>query len=258
MVRKIEMLPEDETDARSAELDLRVARAVQAALKPVMEALAETKGQPVAGDTNSILSGLALAIAEINDQDSGRPKRLSPAEMARRAHARAQMEESIAEERRKAAEYKKRTKQDKDPGPDAPHYLAVGKLFLAEQVIQPFEVDSATKKPHGVSFRWLGAPNEAMRPINDAAKRIYDLFIESIGGPGKSVVSATQPWISAGGLVIDGIGGIPTHRAAPDPLELAGDLTLGPGQYDPRRDNINVLGTVAPPARHTGSPDRAA
>jgi len=250
------MLPEDEADARSAELDLRVARAVQAALKPVMDALAETKGQPVAGDTNSILSNLALAIAEINDRDSGRPKRLSPAELARRAHARAQMEEAIAEAHHKALAYKKETKQDRDPGPDAPHYQAIGKLYLGE-LVQPFEVDSATKKPHGVSFRWIGVPNEAMRPLNDAAKRIYDLFIESIGGPGTSVVSATQPWISAGGLVIDGIGGIPTHRAAPDPVEL-GNLTLGPGQYDPRRDSINVLGTIAAPARHTGSPDRAA
>jgi hypothetical protein len=225
---------------------------------PIIDAVKQSRGDPaIVGDDRSFAREMALAIAEIADGDQGR-KRTPPAELAKRAAARAKMDAAISTARRAVADYKATTGEKHNPGPNAPLYLATGKSHLDETLISTFEVDPATKKPYPVSFNWLAAPNEAMRPLNEAAKEIYKYFMESIGGQSELVAPQAQAWISAGGLVIQGIHGTPVNRQAPDPEQLASDFYIrGPGEFDPRRDRINVLGTIAEPARQMamGAPE---
>ena len=230
----------------------RVKAEMHAEFEPLIAAFRQSRGEAaVEGDNMSFARQMAMAIAEIADQDVNKPKRVPPEEMAKRARARSQMDEAIAVARRKAEDYKTTTGQKRDPGPDAPLYLATGKSCLDDRLVEPFEVDLATKKPYPVTFIWMGAPNEAMRPVNEAAKEIFGFFTESIGGKTEIVAAQAQSWISAGGLVIQGIHGTPVNRVAPNPEELAGDLyQRGPGQFDPRRSELNILGTIAEPARH--------
>lgn len=226
----------------------------------IIGAAKEATGQGQDGDGMAQMRELAMAIAEITDQNEGRPKRVPPAEMARRASARANMEKAIAAARSKAAKFRKAYKDETgrdttDTGPDAPLYLALGKIYIGENLIEPFQVDAATKKPFPVTFKYLDTPNESMRPLNDAAKEIHGYFVESIGGQTEIVAPMHQAWISAGGLVVQGAHGIPVSMAehrSPLPGEL--DLNvLGPGQFDPRRDRLQVLGTIMEPARHVST-----
>lgn len=249
--------------AKASEAATSAAKAaMHAEMTPLIEALRQSKGEPaVADDSLSFARQMALAIAELTDADQGR-KRTPPAELALRARARADMDAAIAKVRRKAEDYMATT-GGKDPGADAPLYLAIGKSYLDEQLIIPFEVDPATKKPYPVSFVWMGVPNEAMRPVNEPAKEIYAFFRRSIGDEASEAPSPPGPgWITAGGLVIQGIHGMPVsmgqHRAAPDPESmLSGLYQRGPGEFDPRRDRINILGTAAEPARQTGGEGNA-
>ncbi len=239
---------------------------IHAEIAPLIDALRQSKGEgQVEGDQMSFARQMAMAIAEIADGDQGR-KRTPPEELAKRARARAQMDEAIARARRKADEYRAATGQARDPGPDAPEYLALGKSYLDETLVEPFEVDAATKRPYPVKFVWFSAPNEAMAPLNETAHEIFTHFKVSIGEKGPLPLSPSgyqesekgQAWITAGGLVMMGMNGVPVsmqeHRGAPDPVALAANMfQRGPGQFDPRRDRINILGTVAEPARHVST-----
>lgn len=256
----------DAVAAASAEAIARAKAEIHAEVEPLIAALRQSKGEgAVEGDIQSMFRQMAMSFAEIADQDQGR-KRVPPEELAKRARARSQMEEAIIRARHKVEAYMAATGQTMDPGPDAPTYLATGKSYLGERIIQPFEVDEATKKPYPVRFTWTDAPNEAMAPLNEAAHEIFGFFKTSIGEKGPLPLSPSgykeyekgEAWVSAGGLVMMGLNGIPVsmqqHRKAPDPIELAGNLFQhGPGQFDPRRDRINILGTVAEPARHVAA-----
>jgi len=225
---------------------------VHAEFTALTDAFKQARGEPaVDGDVQSMFRQMAMAIAEISDQDQGR-KRIPPDELAKRAKARSLMDEAIARARRKVAEYRAETGDRKAFGPDAPNYLFVGKCYLGEELVEPFNVNPATKKPYPVIRTWVDVPNEAMRPVNDSAKEIFRYFTESIGGQTEVVVRQNQVWLSAGGNVVMGEHGVPVRREAPDPLALADEFQnhLGPGQFDPRRDKINVLGTISEPARH--------
>lgn len=220
----------------------------------------ESVGHPQADDSMTQMRELALAIAEITDQNEGRPKRVSPAEMARRAGARAKMEALIAEEQAKAIAFRKARKEEtgKDTNEvheGAPLYLALGKQFIGDTLHEPFAVDPVSKRPMPVTFNFLGIPNEPMRPMNDAAKAIFKEFMISIGGSTEIVAPRHQAWISAGGMVVSSAFGVPvsmaTHRT-PDAEDVGLDV-FGPGQFDPRRDRIQVLGSIAEPARHVST-----
>lgn len=243
--------------AASAETVAAAKASMLAEIAPLVNAIKQTQGAgAVDGDMMSNMRQLAMAIAEISDQDQGR-KRTSPAEMAIRAKARADMDAAILKHRRLDERYKTTTGTT-EPYPDAPLYMLLGKVYLGEQLFQPFEVDMATKKPYAVSIVWLGVPNEAMRPANDAAKEVYGFFKRSIGDePSDAPAPPGAAWISAGGQVLQGMHGVPVtaqrDRPLPDP-----DLHIrGPGVFDPRRDRINILGTVAEPARHIAADGQA-
>ncbi len=244
----------------SAEAAAAAKAEMHAEIAPLLDALKQSQGAPaVDNDQMSMFRQMAMAIAEISDQDQGR-QRVPPAELATRARGRADMEAAMLKHQRIAEEYKATT-GDELPSADAPTYLMIGKAYLGDELHNPFKVDEVTKKPYPVSVVWMGPPSDAMRPLNDAAKEIFGYFKISIGElmskeAKDAPVTPTQGWVSAGGAVILGMNGAPVSmrdkRALPS-IETA--YERGPGVFDPRRDRINILGTVAEPARQTGAPD---
>ena len=241
-------------DTSSPEFQTAVAFASQAAVDkamgPVNEMLARiAAAQPSATtgaeyDAQKLFSQMALAIAEISDQGTNR-KRVAPEILAQRTRSHALMIEAIIEAKRAHDER----------GEERPKYRAIGKMYLNERFIEPFTQDPATKKPVPVELYWSGVPNEVMRPMNAVADGIFKHFRDSIGSVDKTQ-EQTALWISAGGLVIVGEG--PARRAvgemdesgrpAPSLPAFDDDLSI-PGQTDPTKPFVQVLGSVAPAAR---------
>lgn len=188
---------------------------------------------------------LALAIGEISDQGTSR-KRIAPEILAKRAEARKRMEDMIVRTRESGA---------------SPEYRLTNQTYLDERLLQPYKLNAATKKPEPVEIIWDGVPNESMLPINDVAKEIYNLFMESIGGlttvsdkthDGRSFVPDSRPFsVTAGGLTVKGelnrrsmVGNLADSNQ-PRPNDRLKVI----GQNDPRAEEVHVLGTVAAPAR---------
>ncbi len=125
------------------------------------------KEQPLAkideAERPSWVSALALGIAELSDQGSG-VRRIPAPELAARDAARARMEELLDESRQSGTQ---------------PQYRLHFPVYLNDQLINPnFVVDGKVQKTEII---WGGVPNEAMEPVNDVARPIYEAFLRSIG-----------------------------------------------------------------------------
>jgi len=197
-----------------------------------------------------IFRNLALAIAEISDQGTDR-KRVAPEILAARAKAHASMIVEIMAMRERVAQ-----------GVEGalPIYALVAKVYINEVVVDPYCVDGFTHQTVQTRIFWDSVPNPAMRPENEAAKRIHDLYLASIGSTGLDV-PISPVWTTGKGRIItsDG-GGAPQSRKTinnPDDVrpQVGAALTdfnnrFGVvGSVDPTKETINVLGTIAPAAR---------
>jgi hypothetical protein len=219
-------------DAVAAVLPAAVASAVAAVqTELVASAAKQPKGAAAATLGEDFASRLALAIAEISDQGTSR-KRVAPEILAARAKAH---ERAV-----------KRLSQARDEG-EQPEYRLVSKVYLNEQFIEPY-MPGPNKQPLPTEIIWLGMPNDAMRPLNQSAREIYELFRASVGsaepikGADNRSVSMTR-----NGLVIKGLGAAQRREvAAPMPFE---DGLGVKNQNDPTAPFVHVLGTIAPPAR---------
>jgi hypothetical protein len=223
------------------DFEAAVAAAVEAKMAAFLE---EFKQRPALndGDALSLFRQMGLAIAEISDQGTNR-KRVAPEVLAARAKAHQRMVDAILEAKR----------AHEQEGAERPKYRAIGKMYLNERFIEPFVIDPATKRPKPVEFRWSGAPNELMRPLNAQAKEIFGHYLESLGSVVKEE-AATPVWVTAGGLVIEGEGPLSksgrkgftnnSFEGFGDDLEV-----MSPNASDPTKPWVNVLGTVAAPAK---------
>jgi hypothetical protein len=218
--------------------------AVQAAAsKAAAEILASLKanqeGQTRPGDSN-FAEGLALAIAQLSSQGTGRAKPVAPEVLKARTDARELMTKLLVEARSQG---------------NVPTYELRNKVYLAETMIEPVFIDPATKEQRPTSIDWQGVPNEAMIPTNDIARAIHEAFSNSIGVVVIDSSKHLKPEhlsVTAGGLVVRAGG----HAMRP--------MQVGGGQADPnaaeglrvhgrtpgaKTKTIAVLGTVASPAR---------
>lgn len=210
----------------------------------------------VGGDAQQFFRQMALAIAEISDQGTNR-KRVAPEILAARAAAWSRMIEAI-EANRAAVDDAKASGDKRLARELTPKWRATGKLYLSERLVDPFTFDAGTKKSHPTEFRWMGAPNELMTPLNAAAKAVFGPYRESLGG----VIGASPrpTWVSASGLVIEGRAPArrEVHAEEPEDELFVGDLD-DLGNNNPNKPLINVYGTVAQPARrnyHEDAPRR--
>lgn len=210
-------------------------------------------------DIKSIFSQMALSIAEMNDQGSDR-KRIDPAVLAAREAAKDRMGALIL----KAREL---------PHDKRPRYKLIGKTYLKERFIEPFQ-RLADKRIVPTEIFWTNAPNGAMRPVNDSAKRIYKEFLEWMGGSTELAGLVKVPqWVTNSGAMLangpNASGAL--HSALPNPFDLDDPMAVGGNgavdeddtfevisQSDPRAPEIHVLGTVAPPAKRMVPGERSA
>lgn len=223
-----ETIPVDEVDRYIAE---RVEAAVTSRMQGIQAALAAAPPVAGAAETTSWMEGLALAIANVTDQDVGR-KRVAPEVLAKRVRAREAMEELI--------------KQTIASG-DQPTYTLRKECYLGERMIPAFWVDRQ-RIAHPTEIGWWGIPNQFFEPVNEPAKAIFALFLESIGDGRKGNPGVR---ITAGGLVVRS-GGMPVEGGRDSAPRVGRDLhdpvikgRASEGSYVETR----VLGTLLPPAR---------
>lgn len=220
---------------RDADFQNAVNEAVARAIPGIVAQLSKARGT-ADRDDSTFAEGLAMAIAQLTDQGTGR-KRVAPEIVEARAKARERMTGLIVEARAAG---------------EIPSYQLRNKVYLDEVLVDPLYVDPATKNQKPTEIDWPGVPNEAMIPINDTAKEIHKAFIESIGSIAPEHQVAGKPFaVTAGGLVVKGgssalrqVTAFREHEnVASEGLRIRG--REAPGKHK----EIRVLGTVHEPAR---------
>lgn len=213
------------------------ANAVQAALTGVQAKAGEAG---ITGDTNWMQT-LAVTLAEIGNQGTGR-RTVAPHVLKQRDEARVRMVDLIIKAR-----------ADKRPAT----YQLRNKVLFGNRLIEPFWIASDhTTKPTEID--WAGIPNDAMIPVNDTAKEIYQEFLNSVGTMDR-VVPEERLGVTPGGLVVRNSAVTSTMQRRLDatdgaePRQVTEDegLTIhhkeAPGRYKP----VHVLGTIQEPAQQT-------
>lgn len=159
--------------------------AVQAAAVQIVGQIAPARA--ASGDDNWH-DKLALAIAGLTDQGSGR-KRIDPSIVAARRAAKERLFGLLSDLRA----------QD-----EMPEWRLRNKVQLVlpegETVLDPVTI-GADRQPKPVEIAYLGAPNMAMEPINDSARRVFALYCEATGSnPG----AARPGWtVTRSGVVLE-------------------------------------------------------
>lgn len=210
--------------------------AVSKAVAGIRDELAAARAQAGSSSTDEqgdmrLARTLALAIAEISDQGTSR-KRVAPEVLAKREQSGEEMKKLILAARANGL---------------TPTYKLISKVYLDEMLVEPLFIDSDHKaKP--VEIEWPGVPNEAMKPSNEVAATIFAAYK---GWIGSTVTPVPDPIhsVTAGGLVIKGQlwgrelrqTGEGEHAGEGLKVRGRGGRTVG--------EPINILGTVAPPAR---------
>lgn len=202
-------------------------------------------GTPNMESFAAMFDRMAMAIAEISDQGTSR-KRVAPEVLANRAKAHEKMVKLIAEARAKA-DRAHTDGNEEEVARWSPEYRLVSKTYLAEQLLEPFR-PGPDRRPIPTEIIWKGAPNQAMRPINEVAKAIYAAFQDSVGSQEGLKGMDNRPFaMTPGGVVVKGLPAA-ARREIPQDL-LPTDLEMPGGRVDPTASHVRVLGTVAPPAR---------
>lgn len=245
-----ETKPLHETDEFKAAVAKATAEAVAAAIPGILSQITQAKGGlPVSAGEQSWAEGLAMAIAQLNDQGTGR-KRVAPEVVKARDEARKEMTRLIIE----AKTFHDKAKADGNlemANSYLPLYQLRNKVYLDEILIEPVYMDAATKSPRPTEIGWPSVPSEAMVPVNDVAKGIFEAFSNSIG----STDWQKKPdvfGITANGLVVKN-GAVTKKRELPSAdghIQTEG-LTIRRGGRTGTENfkEIPVLGTVAAPAR---------
>ena len=216
--------------------------ATEAAAAAIAQVSARSPNETGAIDAQSLLSGLALAIAEISHQGNPKDKPVDPKVLAERRVANERMYELISQAQALP-------KGD----PRAPKYRTRSKLMFNDVEIVPYRRDPGTKKAVPVEFRWRLEPNDAMIPLNELAEAIYAEFRGSRGNKAAYEKGLKmQGWLTDGGLYIEGTAPARREVGGPEVEDNRGDLEIG-AIDDPNATSIRVLGTNHAPARQTAS-----
>lgn len=212
-----------------------------------------------------IFEKFSMTIAELTDQNAPvATKRLPPAEIQARNAAFEKMGELISEvQKKKSSEW--------------PVYNLVAPSQLVSKDTGPRIVPALIKVGDDwvqTRIRHAQMPNLAMRPDktvpNNPAEAIYREYVRYLGGSASAnrVAPASPAWMSEGGTVIMAVGrGASANARAhgkefvPEPItidgeDLAGEIARRNAEFteemitpnDPRRREINILGTLAAPA----------
>jgi hypothetical protein len=220
---RVEIMASDPKALTEApEFKAAVSAAVSAEVSKILDTL-KGSGSSLSSGDQKFAENLAMAFATLSEQGTGR-KYVAPEILRTRAEARERMFDLIVKARKEKR---------------AATYQVVAKTYLDNQMVEPLWVDSShIAQPTEID--WPGVPNDAMKPMNDTAQEIHAAFLESVGSKAKIV--------TAKGLVVRG-GAVPRqNREASPPVNEEGLAVLHKNQPG-RSKEINVLGTIAAPAR---------
>lgn len=229
------------------EFQAAVDAAVGKAAEQIVAKLAGARqqaGTAAGGDDKAFVNSLAMAIAGLTHQGTGRGRPVAPDILAARDAARDRMMALIVQARADG---------------DVPTYTLKNKTHLGEVLIDPVYVgpDHRIKQ---VEIDWDGIPNEAMIPHNDIAKAIHAEYRGWIGTQtGTPRDDLRDLSVTHGGLTIRGGSRSTKPIEAPHAGEGTPVVTEGlrirrgedkttPLQF---RKETNVLGTVHPAARQS-------
>jgi hypothetical protein len=247
---------------QTPEFKAAVQEALNRALPEIVASIKPMASSPAAIDeaTKSLFSQMALTIAQMNDQGTGRiGQRVAPEILEGRSQARERMIDLIIEARTaiknaKASGDKRLLRIAREEW--MPKYRVTAKCYFKEQMIEPYVRDSATQQTVAREIYWDGEPNDALKPINEVAKNIYAEFRASRGNgriTGEAPDTNRQYWISDRGNLA--VGRAPTHMRVnteafdefDDERDAAARDEFGDPR-DPRSEFVHIVGTVAPPA----------
>lgn len=230
-----------------------VAAAAQAAVAPLLERLASAgngngeKASPaVAGEAEmALFRGIAMAMAEVADQGSDR-KRVSPEILAKRETAMVDLMATLAEIRASG---------------EMPVYQLKNKVQVilrdkGETIIEPLWLGN-DKIHYPTEISSPDIPNLAMIPINDPARRVFSLFLESIGSVEELHLQEPEGLaMTRAGTVVRGNAALQVARqTGGDPSKWVGHDRPAQDFVEVRRNqpsqtkDVHVLGTIQPPAR---------
>ena len=223
-----------------------VRKAVELTTERILAKMAEQRAAVPDGNVVSAPTGdvafarsLAVEIAQLADQGTGK-KRVPPEVLEKRFKARQRMEDLIIRNRAQNVR---------------PEWELVAAVFLEDRLISPVWIDPQHVQ-QATRIRWRGVPNGAMRPLDDAAREVYEAFCESIG----SLTGGPTPLrarVTAAGNVLESLPGVgdldlgEDFRAPEGPSRMS-DLEVGSGRGGGRQaKEIRVLGSIAKPALQT-------
>lgn len=251
--------------AQEQKADIAALMATPEAQKAIAEAAQKAIAQlvPSAGvgeDTQRLFSEMALAIANMSNQGSGRVKPVAPEIMHKREVAARKCAELLGEVHghlRKA----KLTQDSRLEKEWSPEYRVTSKVYFNERLIEPYRKGNGRgASPVAQDIVWTGMPNEALRPLNTIAERLTTLYRESVGaaphlksisGPnGGQLAPDNRPyWMTPGGLVVKGDPPPKATTLGNDPRDELANVD----NNDPNDPFVHVLGTLHPPARQGAS-----
>ena len=163
-----------------------MAKVQEVAAKVVAEALSKMQSS---SDAQSIGKSIALEMARMTGSTDGK-EYVDPEILQARAEHRKKMHELIdmAKER-----YGRSQKKE-----DMPAYRLVNKFFVGKKLLQPSIIGQGGAYTPRI-IGWEDVPNEAMVPVNKAARDIYDEFKLSIGVT-LDPVAKEEIWVNAEGV----------------------------------------------------------
>lgn len=216
-----------------------VAEKVKADVLSQLASIPRADGAPAVGTDHAFADALAMAIAGLTDQGSGR-KHVAPQVIKARSLARERMTQLLIEAR--ANGY-------------VPTYELRNKVYLDEVLVDPIWIDPASKEQRATVIEWRSVPNDVMVPVNEVAKEIFAAYKDSIGTVDDAPVQPAILGVTAGGLTIKSgskaVREVVAFKDRADLKESEGGLNIPhrgkPGQFVEK----HILGTVASPARQT-------
>ena len=188
-----------------------------------------TKPRTPEGD-KGMVTALALAIANLSSQGTGKQELVDPEVLAKRAEARALLVKLLIDSR--ATE-------------NIPTYRVVGEkgCFFNETKIQPQWFDPVTKAMKDTEIYWDEAPNESLAPTNDIAEQIFAAFMESIGESPDKRESANVSWVRTDKRLFRGMKGEQREALYGNG---GGDIRVEGKGGQLAANRKHVLGNVAP------------
>lgn len=211
-----------------------VAAAVTAALGDKLSSLGTgdaASGNP-ADALGQILEKLSVNLQALNNQGQ-RNKPLAPAEIQKRDAAQERLVDLLATSRGL-------------PQAEWPKYQLTAKVYISERLIEPFYKRDSKGPAIRTEIAYTGVPNDAMVPIDDDAKAIFNAWRETTGGQTILVPTAdNRPLhVTAAGLVVRGD---PPKRSTMAPAATESEDVLV--SNDHTQPEVAVIGTIAKKAR---------